>query len=75
MLFDVIKVLACYLMSFCLAQKLKFILIRGGDRNLTTLVGNLTKGDETAKTVELAISFEMKQLNFFSRVRLLNHPN
>ena len=28
----------------------------GGDRNLTNLVGNLTKGNETAKTAVLVIT-------------------
>ena len=33
-----------------------FLLVRGADRNLTNLVGNLTKGNETAKTAVLVIT-------------------
>ena len=31
-------------------------IVRGGDRKLTNLVGNLTKGNETAKTAVLVIT-------------------
>ena len=34
---------------------INFLLAVRGDRQYTTLVGNLTKGDEAAKTAELAI--------------------
>ena len=53
------KVLACPLMLYLLCSKTQGCInflpaVRGGDRQYTTLVGNLTKGDEAAKTAELA---------------------
>ena len=57
-----------FFMVFCLTQNSSsyvvvivtsiknFLLVRGGDRKLTNLVGNLTKGNETAKTAVLVIT-------------------